>query len=647
MKAIKINILISTLLSGLIISSCTDYLDVVPDNIPTVDHAFADRHHAEGFLYGCYGFLPDHANPQNNPAFFGGDEAWTMRTIEQSRYFYYTIWPIALGEQGTETPVADYWASTQDGHDLQGGTPIWTGIRDCNIFLENIHLPRDLQEWERDIWMAEIKTLKAYLHFWLFRMYGPIPLIKENIPLSESEIKLYREPVDSVLNYIVELLDEAIINLPLKTEYMVREAGRFTKPAACALKAQVLTYAASPLFNGNTNYSDMIDNRGIQLFPQEYKIEKWQLAAEALKEAIAVCHDAGHRLFYFEQTGLAENVSEETELIMNLRGAVTERWNDEIVWGSTHNTQKIQHICVPRFTSAQSNAANTGILYSPPLRIVEQFYTENGVPIDEDKDWQDVNWYGYRPGDEKHKRYIRQGNNTANINFNREARFYASLMFESSMHYGAGILSDASMNHFGTRAGTGFNGIGRLSGPVTGYLVEKVISRLTGYAPGATSVTYYRYTFPIIRLADLYLMYAEALNESQGPVDEVFEYVDLVRQRSGLNGIIESWADHSLIPEKPNSKEGMREIIRRERMIELAFEGHRFWDLRRWLLAEEYMNKPIRGLNPFENIDIDKYFTVRLVTDQRTTPFEKKDYLWPIRQSVLVKNAYLIQNPGW
>jgi hypothetical protein len=150
-----------------------------------------------------------------------------------------------------------------------------------------------------------------------------------------------------------------------------------------------------------------------------------------------------------------------------------------------------------------------------------------------------------------------------------------------------------------------------------------------------------RYPFPLIRLADLYLMYAEALNEAgNAPSNEVYQYVDLVRRRSGLNGVMESWSSHSLNPDKPLTKAGMRDIIRRERMIELAFEGIRFWDLRRWKLAEQYMSQTIQGFN-LRSDDINQLIDIYQLR------FEKKDYFWPIRQSVLLTNKNLVQNPGW
>lgn len=642
-------IFILSALFGLIGSSCTEYLDVVPDNVPTVDHAFNKRHQAKGYLYGCYSFMPFVSNPEYNPAFFAGDEAWTLRNLEQARYMNYRMWTIALGEQGTEEPVANYWASTQDGYDNQGGKPLFTGIRDCNIFLENIHKPLDLEDWERDIWIGEVKFLKAYYHFWLFRMYGPIPLIKENIPISAgSEVNVYREPVDTVVNYIVTLLDEAAATLPMQVENISEEIGRITKPIALALKGKVLTYAASPLFNGNPDYVDFVDKRGINLFPTAYDPTKWEKAAAALKEAIMVAHEAGHKLYTFDQSGMTGSLNPKTILNMNVRGAATERWNDEMIWGASgSNTQKITHISIPAFSTISSSAATAARCYSPPLRIIEQFYTKNGVPMDEDKAWTEIDWFGLRTAVDSNRWDIKPGITTANMHFDREARFYGSISFDGGMFYGNGQVSDANMPYTGFRQATGFNLAGTIGGPVTGYLAKKPVHRLSAFITTATSPTYYRYAFPIIRLADIYLMYAEVLNEIKTtPDEEVYEYIDLVRNRTGLKGVVESWAEHSTQPDKPAAQEGMREIIRRERMIELVFEGHRFWDLRRWKLAEEYMKKPIRGLSVYDQDVVEEFYSERLLGDQPGV-FEKKDYLWPIRQSNLTKNANLVQNPGW
>ena len=140
-------------------------------------------------------------------------------------------------------------------------------------------------------------------------------------------------------------------------------------------------------------------------------------------------------------------------------------------------------------------------------------------------------------------------------------------------------------------------------------------------------------------------MYAEALNEIKNAPDaEVYEWVDKIRERAGLKGVVESWAQHSNVPNKPQTKEGMREIIKRERLIELAFEGQRFFDLRRWKDAGTYLNEPIQGWD-YTGQNVRDYYVVRTYFDDRNYTY--KDYLWPIRLSSLIRNSNLVQNPGW
>ncbi|MDR2775952.1 MAG: RagB/SusD family nutrient uptake outer membrane protein, partial [Tannerella sp.] len=239
------------LIPCMFIFSC-NYLDVVPDNIPTIDDGFKNRYEAERFLYGCFSYLPSFASASSNPALLGGDEIWIIDPID---YIDPVLWYIARGNQGTEVPLANYWSSQQAinrGELVRGGRALFTALSDCNIFIENIHKPYDLSDEERIRWVAEVKFIKAFYHFWLLRMYGPVPVIKENRPVSAKgeDAQIYREPIDDVVEYIVSLLDEAVEDLPERIEDQMREMGRPTKAIALAVKAQTLTLAASPLFNG-------------------------------------------------------------------------------------------------------------------------------------------------------------------------------------------------------------------------------------------------------------------------------------------------------------------------------------------------------------------------------------------------------------
>jgi hypothetical protein len=157
-----------------------------------------------------------------------------------------------------------------------------------------------------------------------------------------------------------------------------------------------------------------------------------------------------------------------------------------------------------------------------------------------------------------------------------------------------------------------------------------------------------RYPYPIIRMADLYLMKAEALNEYlDAPNDEVYQAVDKVRLNAGLRGVKETWSDASIVRtrylNKHETKAGMKDIIMRERSIELAFEGIRFWDMHRHKRAVSEFSSPILGWSSDKYV-IRDFFVLKTWQARR---FTVKDYLWPISLSEINKNANLIQNPGW
>lgn len=628
---------IALLISSILLCSCSNYLDVVPDNMATIDHAFNNRVNAEKYLFTCYSYLPSPTSPNKNQALMSGNECWI--TLTGDHYWFGSIeaFDIARGYQNTNRPLLNYWEGDN------GGTNLFIALRDCNIFLENIHKPADVEQFDKDRWIAEVKFLKAYYHFYLLRMYGPIPIIEKNLPVSAtpSEVKVYREPIDKVVEYIVSLLDEAAEILPSEIQNETQELGRITKTIALSLKAKVLTLAASPIFNGNPYYVNIKDNRGISLFPEAYDASKWVKAGTAIKEAIENAHSTGHELYYYKGYN---PISDSTRNKLNLRNAVTERWNKEIIWGSTESDAHLQKSCMIRAKADQAGNANLVSTMAPTLDVVEQFYTKNGVPIDEDISWDYETRYKTRVAEDDHKFYIKTGYETANLNFDREVRFYSSLFFDGCIIYGNGIIndSDSKIGYGQMKKGQpgGIVGVDRYS--ITGYTPQKLVN-FESVAEG-DKFTQKRYAFPVIRLADLYLMMAEVLNETKtAPDAEVYQWIDLVRTRASLKGVVESWRSYSSNPAKPSTQKGMREIIHRERLNELAFEGERYWDLLRWKEAEIYMNRPIKGWN-VTGETTEEYYEVKIIDRPE---FTTKNYLSPLKKSTLDINSNLLQNPGW
>ncbi len=631
-----VNLMKKTLLfaiTGLLLcSSCNKYLDVIPDNVPTLDHAFRDRVGAEKFLTTCYSRLP-RVGTLNEVGFMAGEDIWFHQDVDNRVQYAYSL---ALNGNNIVRPLFSNW------HGIEAGLALWQAIRDCNTFIANAGNARDLDGFERKQWIAEAKTLKAFYHFYLMKQYGPIPIARENLPISASpeEVLVYREPVDDVVNYIVELLDEAIPDLQLNITNEITEAGRITKTIALAIKAQVLVTAASPLFNGNQDYGNMVDSRGVKLFNTTFDPGKWDKAVVACKNAIDTCHLAGIQLYEFNNPSL--KISDSTRYVLLPGQIVTDKYNRERIWSlSSFVSSSLELATIPRLHPDHENVVFQRLV--PTLKMAEMYYTSNGVPINEDTKFKYNERYELAVTPQDHLYYMQPGYVTANLHLNREPRFYGSLGVDGGWWFGLGRLDDKQQWPLNCRLGSMTGGrIGTARYSVTTLYIKKLCNYLSTYS-GKTFVGK-RFDFPIIRLADLYLMYAEALNESlPAPDQEVLRYIDLVRVRAGLKGVAESWSQHSIYPGKYQTKEGMRDIIQRERNIELAFEGHRFWDLRRWKKAIEYYNQPIMGWNT-EGVASEDFY--QPVTYGRK-PYTLKDILWPIMQDELLRNSKLVQNPGW
>ena len=631
----KFSIIVS--LFALFMSSCT-FLDIVPDNVATIEYAFRLRSTAERYLATCYSYLPDLGEPTNgNPAMFGADEFWLAIPLYNRNSFL-----IAQGLQNSSTVRINHW----DG--LTGGIKLWEGIRECNIFLENIMNVPDMDVFERMQWVAEVKFLKAYYHFYLFRMYGPIPIVRENLPLSASpdEVRVFRAPVDEVVDYIIELIDEAIEDLPDMVISEMGELGRIVKPIAVGFKAKILVYAASPLFNGNKAYEDFAGSDGKILFNQEYQSGKWQKAVDALETAIDYIHSMGYELYEFEETQQTRGISTETTLTLTYRGKITERWNSEIIWANTNSTTAyLQQWCAPRaLVSTQMGNTGSNGSYGTHLKMAGLFYTKNGVPIDEDTEWDYTNRFDLREGTEAEKHYIKQNYTTANFNFDREARFYGAFGFDGGIWYGNGNYDDNNPYWIESKTGQ-YLGKGQAGWhSVGGYWVKKLIY-YTNAPPPSVANQYLTTNYPwvMLRLGDLYLLYAEALNELSGPSQKVYDLLYEIRKKAGLPRVEDSWENYSNAPGKYTTQDGLREIIHRERAIEMAFEGQRFWDLRRWKEAIVELNAHITGWDVDQDTN-EGYYRQRILFDQQ---FTLKDYFWPIREATLLNNKNLVQNPGW
>jgi hypothetical protein len=636
----------------MLLSSC-NYLDIVPENVHTVDDMFADRYAARKSLASCYWAIPRTGGDGNvNPAIFGSLEIILNRENRGNAGMV-----LGLGEINAAAPLLNYWNGVSN--EVRS---IYAGIRDCNTFLDNIDHVGDLPPTEKNRMIAEVKLLKAYMHFQMICFYGPVCPLRTSPPVDESTVgvRVYREKIDDCFQYVLDMVNEVIESnaLPPVITNRSTELGRFPQAAAYFIKAKVLVYWASPLFNGNTDYNDFRDHNGEHFFNQTYNGERWTQAAEACKDAIAYCEaDERFRLYDTADYVATKPLSSEYLKIEILRNAVSENFSVETIWsGTAHGTgigSAYQYESMPRLEAYTSNGAPTAGRWSIPLQSVELFYSSNGVPIEEDKDWINsedrkyVNRFKPRLSDDAHKRQVQLGQESATMNFDREPRFYSSLGFDRGKWYGNSHVNtpDNELDCLYPKAR--YKEISSIAAidqyNATGYWPKKLVHTQSSFID-QNSFYALAMAWPEMRYADLLLLTAEALNESKSqPDNEVYQYIDAVRKRAGLEGVVDSWNKYSENSGKPTTKSGMRAIIQRERKIELAFEGQYHWDCRRWKTAPAELNRPVQGWTVTES-DVDAYYQVFTVYTQK---FSLRDYFMPIPESDLINNPQLIQNPGW
>lgn len=631
-------------------TSCGDYLNIVPDNTATIDKMFENKEKTLKALATCYSYIPDVFNNHYLTSLTLGNEyiaptKWNFRTD------VFISNRVMMGDQNVDNPYYSYWNGG-----LGGSRNLYQGIRYCNIFLNNIREVPDLEPGDYEDYISQVKFIKAYLHFILLKNYGPIVIADDEMDInaSQDEVHQFRSPVDEVFQYIVDLMDESTNNLPVRR--MKSQVGQIDQVIVKSMKAKVMVYWASPLFNGNSEYySNFIDPKtGKPFFNLKYDHERWGEAAKALKSAIDAAHSANVKLYIYQKPIYEfdkedAKTSKIMEFAYNNRFSIVDAWNSELVWGysnvSTTGTGTMQSACQVFNIEYPNNWRYSYNYLSASQYITEQFYTKNGIPIEEDKtfDYENRNSIVNVPMDDYHKGYLIPDDQEviSKQYLNREPRFYAWIATDRSIWRTYGTKYNMRMRFNETPGG------GNVS--LNGEFYPSGIAIKKWVHPESQNLQWQRvvhYPYPVIRLADLYLMYAEAVNEYSGPTEEVYKYLNDVRERSGLPTIQEIWSNAEIVknPGKHSTKEGMREIIQQERAIELSFEGHQYDDVRRWKKGDQYFSKPIQGWNSFQQNAENFYLPVTLQVRNWVTP---RDYFTPLSISTLNANPNLVQNPGW
>lgn len=626
-------------LLGVLLVSCMtscSYLDIVPDERPTEDDAMEDFEAARRYLYSCYSFIPNPKTYQYELEYSGDEIISTLDT------FLFSVF-----KRGNYTPsntVISHW------------TTFYAGIRQCYMFLNNLDRVSNWpDEQTKTDYASQAKALIAYYHFRLCREYGPIILLRELGDLGTAvEDFAARSSYDECADFICQTLEEAAKGLPEVRSG--REYGLFTSTSAYALIAEMRLFAASPLYNGNSEfYSDFRDKNGNPLISLEYDPNKWAVAKAAYEKAIQVARDNGYALY----TNTSYNIgnSEPVDPTQHcLRYNLLEMGNSEIIMCDcrTEGKYDIQNASLPNAEPAAFGS------HGPTLTMLDRFYTNNGLPIEVDPAFDMDGKMSIVTIDKEHANIGDEGKETLKQNLDREPRFYAWIAFQNGFYEvrseptGAYYTDESYQKYSDDKKSKlvcnfligGNSARGKTTASIrntnyswTCYLNKKGVN--PGYA--VTSQTQYPIQYPhvLIRLAGLYLGYAETCVET-GDLETAKKYLNMVRQRAGIPTVEESW---ERIAQLPLTQDRLREIVRQERGIELYLEGYHVWDIRRWKVADKYLGIKDMALNTVAT-------TMEEMVQMEETPYENKfvtpkNYLLPIPQDEINKNPNLIQNPGY
>lgn len=635
-------ILLATALS---VSGC-DYLDIVPDERTKPENTYQNPDAAKNYLYSCYSKMYNPRVPDAPDKFSAAE---IINAVEKNDW---SIFPRGYYSPSSPSLVKAYYDN------------IWSGIRQCYQFLSVVDMAPDILPEDLQYYKAEATLLIAYYHWLSFRAFGPSVIIKEMLdPFAPIEDYPERSSVDEVVAFIDEKITEAE-TIGLAERHDGDEYGRFTKSVAQALRAKVYLYAASLLFNGNSEfYADFkspIDNRN--LISQTPDIEKWKKAEQVTRDAISYLESQGFRLYNapgFDDAGTPS--ASKPGPVNKYQRAVRYTFmdnvggtNPEVIMVDTRKegTYEIQNQSTPKQT-ASNGYKNSWNTIAPTLQTVEMFYTKNGLPIDEDPNWDYDGRYSIvdMPANYDDNSYgLSSGRRTLSLHLNREPRFFTWISFHNGNYEIAKFNGKVTNSNnakkaivvqfrFGNEQGLTEGQTGNYTG--TGYLNKKFVHPAFQNGP-------VHYPYPVIRMAEMYMNLAEILIEEDimegttGRLAEAKSLIDQIRVRAGIPTIDDAWknAKH---PEKATTAEGLREIYRRERQIEFYLENQRFWDLRRWKDAD-ILGEKVWGMNIHGSTD-ETFFVPTELQNIRT--FKQAQYLMPIPMAETNKVPHVIQNPGY
>lgn len=506
-------------------------------------------------------------------------------------------------------PLGSPWAS------------LYQNIRLCNTFLLYINDPEvatyPFREVEKEGWIAQVRVVRAYYYLQLIKRYGGVPLVKIPFGTGHDYSVDSRASFEECADFIISECRKALATeetsgpstIGFRWDINDTERGTITRAFAYAVMSQTALYAASPLWNdGTSKYT-------------------WELATEITKEALDQCLLHGFQLF---KTKPSPTVAQNAYAYYHITRSDPSRSMDkETIFESSAQTNVWKYAGTP-ITSGMDRAGA-----GPSQELVDAYETADGQPVlDLDQPYKDADHLepNYNPDNLTYK----QNDPYAN----RDPRFYATIYYNGAPRYLDGRTTTVD-TYVGGNCGISED-VTDTRYTRTGYYVRKYNNYRSG-----TEIAGDGY-IPIFRLAELYLNFAECAYQAKGPDVLVKSTVggDALSARAAVNAIRE----RAEMPELPRgmSKEEFGKRYRNERRVELAFEEHRFFDVRRWKILRE-TDAFVTGMKIERSLSGSISYKRVKLTERGTN--EDKYLMFPISRSEVDKVEELTganwQNPGW
>ena len=584
--------------------SCEEYLDKSPDSEVSPTDAFINFTNFQGFVEELYSAVPDITTATWACDWNLGDEVlqkegavWLNASFDKGDYWSWTN---------------SRWISYLDGDKVITGSGdrekalwpnAWYAIRKANLGLENLENLENATQEEKEIIEGQLLFFRAWYHFELMSYWGGLPYV-DRVLSSVEQLDLPRlswhecaEKVGSDFEKAAELLPVDWDNTATGQLTEGKNQNRITKITALAYAGKTYLYAGSPLMN--------FESTGSKAFNSDYCKKSADIFGKLLKYVDSgetwiklVDFDDYSSLFYSDGR---QTIPGYPEAIFGC--GVESTWFSGCAWGPS---------------SLWSEPNISGGAVSPNARYVENYGMANGLPIDDPNS-------GFNPNDPW---------------TGRDPRFYHDIVIDGDQVIKGSAPADKEQYRYARLYNGGASRKNSDSGR-TGYLLRKIVPMTANDVDGFSN-NYMHLSY--MRLADVYLMYAEAVLQGYGSATSTASGYNLtaeaafnkIRTRSGASALSSSYT----------SKDKFMDEIVRERAMELGFEGDfRFHDLRRWMLAEKKKYKEKTAID-FDRGEDGKPINIseRVII---TRVFDQKHYWLPLKISDVTLYPSFGQNPGW